>query len=182
MHVVKNKHAAFETKVYCVYMYIFQGMTQKALAELNGKGIGTINSWIKEYFDGTLREKSIKRQPRKFSCAERQWIIAYYNKNPTAFLEECVEEFNKCYLEKISVSSVWRILDQEGFTYKTVERRALQIKLSDVHRFCNEINLFNWTKAHLVFLDEVSFDNRGMLRPRGYALKGKMLIHPMVND
>ena len=57
-----------------------------------------------------------------------------------------------------------------------LERRAIQIKLKDVIRFAEELNSINWCKKHLLFLDEVSFDNRGMLRNRGYALKGRRLI------
>ena len=34
-----------------------------------------------------------------------------------------------------------------------------------------EINCVDWTHFTLKFLDAVSFDNRGMLRKRGYALK-----------
>jgi len=36
---------------------------------------------------------------------------------------------------------------------------------------CRLITIY-WSHHNLVFLDEVSFDNRGMIRKRGYSLKG----------
>ena len=44
-------------------------------------------------------------------------------------------------------------------------------------RFARELASIKWTKANIVFLDEVSFDNRGMLRRAGYGPKGKPLIY-----
>ena len=43
--------------------------------------------------------------------------------------------------------------------------------MQDVIRFFFELSSIHWTHESLVFLDEVSFDNRGMLRRRGYAIK-----------
>lgn len=42
-------------------------------------------------------------------------------------------------------------------------------------RFVEELSHLNWSHHNNVFLDEVSFDNRGRIRKRGYALHGKML-------
>jgi len=36
--------------------------------------------------------------------------------------------------------------------------------------------MFPWTLQNLVFLDEVSFDNRDMLQKKGYGMKGKHLV------
>lgn len=76
----------------------------------------------------------------------------------------------------ISTSSICRILHSEGLTWKTLERRAIQIRHDDIYRFSFELNNLNWDFFNLVFLDEVSFDNRGMLRTRGYAAKGRRLV------
>jgi len=48
---------------------------------------------------------------------------------------------------------------------------AADICVQDVIRFFFELSSIHWTHESLVFLDEVSFDNRGMLRRRGYAIK-----------
>ena len=47
----------------------------------------------------------------------------------------------------------------------------MQVSVRDVIRFFWELSRLEWTQQTLVFLDEVSFDNRGMLRRRGYAVK-----------
>ncbi|OWY93701.1 LOW QUALITY PROTEIN: hypothetical protein PHMEG_00036809 [Phytophthora megakarya] len=51
----------------------------------------------------------------------------------------------------------------------------MHIKDRDVLRFVEELDHVDWSHHNLVFLDEVSFDNRGMIRKRGYSLKGQKL-------
>ena len=46
----------------------------------------------------------------------------------------------------------------------------------DILRFVNEINSLDWNQHTLVFLDEISFDNRGMLRSRGWCRRGQRLL------
>eukprot|EP00474_Spongospora_subterranea_P002759 CRZ03217.1 hypothetical protein [Spongospora subterranea] len=62
-------------------------------------------------------------------------------------------------------------LMKSTFVLQYIERCAIQISRKDIIRFFNELKAIDWTHATLTFLDEVSFDNRGMLRRRGYALK-----------
>jgi hypothetical protein len=51
----------------------------------------------------------------------------------------------------------------------------MNIKESQILRFTDEMNSLTWFLSSLVFLDEVSFDNRSMLRSRGYGKKGVSL-------
>ncbi|KAG6974422.1 hypothetical protein JG688_00003082 [Phytophthora aleatoria] len=51
----------------------------------------------------------------------------------------------------------------------------MNIKEKDVFRFAAELAKVDWSHQNLVFLDEVSFDNRGMIRKRGYSLRGTTL-------
>lgn len=51
----------------------------------------------------------------------------------------------------------------------------MHIKELDVFRFVEELAQVNWCHSNIVFLDEVSFDNRGMIRKRGYSLKGQTI-------
>jgi len=60
----------------------------------------------------------------------------------------------------------------EGFTYKVIQRRALEIKKTLIYRYANELNSMNPLPFQLLFLDEVSLDNRGMLETRGYFKRG----------
>ena len=52
---------------------------------------------------------------------------------------------------------------------QVVERRALQIREDDIIRFTNEVSNLDCTISAFMALDEVSFDNKGMLRRRGRA-------------
>jgi hypothetical protein len=52
----------------------------------------------------------------------------------------------------------------------------MQIKKLDIVRYAEELNSLSWTHQNLVFIDEVSFDNRGMLRRYGYARVGERLV------
>ncbi|OWZ13415.1 LOW QUALITY PROTEIN: hypothetical protein PHMEG_00013258 [Phytophthora megakarya] len=51
----------------------------------------------------------------------------------------------------------------------------MHIKELDVFRFVDELVHINWCYSNLVFLDEVSFDNRRMIRKRGYSLQGQTI-------
>ncbi|KAJ3250547.1 hypothetical protein HK103_003399, partial [Boothiomyces macroporosus] len=172
MHIVKNKHASFETKVHCVYAFLYQGFKQSELAKAYGKAESTISEWTKQYFEGKLQETPKRgSNPRVIMEEERQWIVAFYDKYPTAYLHEAVDAFNKVHYTTISSTSIWRVLNDANYTHKKLERRAFEINKADINRYMEELNLYDWAKFHLVFLDEVSFDNQGMLRSRGYALK-----------
>lgn len=58
-----------------------------------------------------------------------------------------------------------------------MESCALQIQLKEVIRFCDELSSINWSWEQLVFLDEVSFDGRDMIRKKGYGRKGNRLLY-----
>ena len=61
-------------------------------------------------------------------------------------------------------------------TWKCIERRAIQIREDEITRFVRELLSIPWDLSNLVFLDEVSFDNREMLRKKGYGVVGKKVI------
>ncbi|OWY94901.1 hypothetical protein PHMEG_00035241 [Phytophthora megakarya] len=65
----------------------------------------------------------------------------------------------------------WLIIHEFGLTWKVLERRVFHIKEKDIFRFVRDISQVNWTHHNIVFLDEVSFDNRGMIRRRGYSMR-----------
>lgn len=58
-----------------------------------------------------------------------------------------------------------------------MERRAININIIEIARYTAELAQLNWKYENLIFLDEVSFNNRDMLRKRGYALKGQKLLY-----
>lgn len=63
-------------------------------------------------------------------------------------------------------------------SWKTLEKRAIQIRNSEIVKFCEELNAIDWNYCNLVFLDEVAMDNQGLLRTKGYGVIGKKTLVP----
>lgn len=76
----------------------------------------------------------------------------------------------------ISTSYICKILHANNFSWKTLEIRAIQIKDREIEKFFYELNSIKWHYSSLVFLDEVSVDNHGLIRKKGYGVVGKKLI------
>lgn len=175
--VVQHQRASENTIYYVLYGYFFLGLSKAKLAVLYKKHKSTISSWITRYEqDGYFSRTKYERDCSKFSSEKRQWLINLYMKSPTMYLHEAKTCFQHEFNIRISVSSIWRILNHAGLTLKYLERRAIQIKESDIIRFFNELSSIRWDYSNLLFLDEVSFDNRSMLRSRGYGIRGKRLV------
>ncbi|KAF0744340.1 hypothetical protein Ae201684P_018597 [Aphanomyces euteiches] len=151
-------------------------MKKSRLAVIYRKDEKTIANWIQRYDEtGNYQRRSIPAN-RTFSKAEKEWIIAFYHVNPLSFLDEAKSAFTKPFHRTISISHVWTIIHDYGMTWKVLERRAIQIKDQDVCRFVNEMDSICWSQRNIIFLDEISFDNRGMLRKRGYSMKGTTAV------
>lgn len=91
-------------------------------------------------------------------------------------LDEAKQLFEKTFSKTISTSSICRILHAEGMSYKSIERRAIQLREDDILRFVRELQIIKWDLHQLLFLDEVSCDSRGILRTKGYAKVGERII------
>ncbi|KAJ0408662.1 hypothetical protein ATCC90586_006363 [Pythium insidiosum] len=143
---VTRQHAHPNTVYHCLYAYYKLGYSRKHLAHVLNKSERTIGNWIQVY------ERTAQ---------------------PLAYLDEAQDAFNTEHHVAISKTSVWRILHEFGLTWKVLERRAMHVKEQDIFRFVEELDKIIWNHQNLVFLDEVSFDNRGMIRKRGYAIRGK---------
>ena len=62
-------------------------------------------------------------------------------------------------------------------TYKAVKYWAIQISTKEVVRYTKELLLKEWFPENLVFIDKVSFDNRKMIRKRGFGTKGTSVFY-----
>lgn len=173
-----NKQASENTKYHCLYDYFFLGYTVNHLAKIYNKNCKTIRRWIHRYKEkGCVQRKEMESTNQKFSKEHQDWLISLYKEKPILHLKEAINLFFQRFGLSISASSVSRILHNGGMTWKVVERRAIQLHLSDVLRFANELRSIPWLLDNLVFLDEVSFDNRDMLRKQGYGVVGERLIY-----
>lgn len=88
----------------------------------------------------------------KFNPVHRKWIIDVYRKNPILLLDEAKQQFECAFGVTITTSSISRILHAEGFSYKGIERRAIQLREMDIVRFVQELSIIRWDLHCLVFL------------------------------
>lgn len=175
---VRRKHASANTVYHALYGYYFLGIARKDLALIYGKSLSTMCEWISKYEkNGYFSRKQREQVYKKFSTIRRQWVIDLYLNEPVLFLEEAKQKFQLHFHQSISVSSIWVILHEAGFSWKSIERRAIQIRDDEIIRFVKEIMSIPWDIYNLVFLDEVAFDNRDMLRNKGYGVIGKTIVY-----
>ncbi|XP_055618882.1 uncharacterized protein LOC129763657 [Toxorhynchites rutilus septentrionalis] len=177
IHSVRQQQASPGTVYHALYGHYFLGISQKNLAIIYGKSLSTIYGWIQKFeSEGLYRRKKRAQVFKKFQSEMRQWLVELYCKHPLLFLDEAKEMFQAHFQMTISTSSVCTILHEAGLSWKTIERRAIQIRMEEIVRFVNELLAIPWDIFNLVFLYEVSIDNRGTLRQKGYGVVGKKLI------
>lgn len=175
---VRRQHASSNTVYHALFGYYFLGISRKDLAVIYKKALSTICAWIAKYEkNGYFTRKQREQVYRKFGSVKRQWIIDLYRSEPVLFLEEARQKFRLHFQQSISCSAIWVILKEAGFSWKSIERRAIQIRDDEIVRFVKEMLSIPWDVYNLVFLDEVAFDNRDMLRNKGYGVVGKKIIY-----
>lgn len=178
LHKVRHQHASANTVYHCLYDYYYLGINKDTLSKIYGKHRTTISGWIKKYEDnGYFSRKEREKVYMQFGLEQRRWLVHLYENCPIMYLDEAKSEFERKFHKSISTSSVSRILHAEGLSWKVLERRAIQIRMQDIYRFVSDLAIVSWDIHCLVFLDEVSFDNRGMLRNKGYAPVGEKLVY-----
>lgn len=175
---VRHQHASTNTVYHCLYDYYYLGVTKNTLSKIYAKHRTTISFWIRKYEEnGFFNRKEKERVYLRFNIEQRKWLVDLYTSCPIIYLDEAKAAFERHFHKTISTSSVSRILHAEGLSWKVLERRAVQIRIQDIYRFVSDLAIVSWDIHCLVFLDEVSFDNRGMLRNKGYAPVGKKLVY-----
>lgn len=164
---VRHKHASINTIMVCLYNYYIHGTSVKRLAKIFVKDQATIVNWIEKFKKGGEYARKQKRIVyHKFGQTKRDWLVGLYLKKPILYLREAQVLFKEEFGTSISLASVSTILREANLTYKTLQRRAIEIQTKDIQRFSDELNGLVWLPHNLVFLDEVGFDNRGILRKR----------------
>jgi transposase len=167
---VSSGHATEDAKLFCMYMFHHCLVNQTQLAYYFHKDKTTINSWIAKHERGSLIRDEAARVKRKFGPEKRQWIVDLYKVYPILYLDETQHRFQAHFQQHISKVSVSTMLREAGLTHKVIERRAIRVTMESVIIFMKELSEFTWLIESLVFLDEVSFDNREMYRKRGFGI------------
>ncbi|XP_055601345.1 uncharacterized protein LOC129750136 [Uranotaenia lowii] len=175
---VRQRHASVNTVYHALYRNYFLGMTRKDISKVYGKSLSTVCEWFKKFeTNGFFERKKRKQIFKKFGGHMRQWIFDLYRKEPVLFLEEPKIKFQKHFRINISVSSICSILHESGMSWKTIERRAIQIRDDEIVRFVKELLAIPWDLFNLVFLDEVSINNKDILRRKGYGIVGQKVVY-----
>eukprot|EP00732_Lithocolla_globosa_P005012 Lithocolla_globosa_v1_NODE_4894_length_1344_cov_6.214119.p1 type:complete len:355 gc:universal NODE_4894_length_1344_cov_6.214119:194-1258(+) len=173
---VFDKQASEGVRAHALYAIVYLGFPQKFIAQVFGKSEGCISKWVKRYNEtGSFSKKNnTTRAYRRLLEEHREWVIEYIKKDPLSYLQEVSKAFVKEFSLSISSSSVCRILHEAGYSNKVLERCAKDISISEIARFCHELHSlpFALLPDHLLFIDEISTDNRSMLRKRGWFLSG----------
>ncbi|KAJ8575764.1 hypothetical protein ON010_g3455 [Phytophthora cinnamomi] len=149
---------------------------QNHLAHVFNKTEHTTGNWLQIYYETGVFQRARTTRERKYTNQQRIWLFNYYQLHPLSYLDEDQDAFRRAHGTEISKASVWHIIHSIGLTWKVLERRAIHIKELDVFRFVEELSHLDWNHQNHVFLDEVSFYNRGMVRQRGYTVRGNKKI------
>jgi len=154
----------------CVYGVLVLRFDKDDMSSLFQVCRSTINRWIKQYEEeGSISRRQSITTPSKLRDCHTDWIVSHISANPLDSLHQIKVLFQEEFRGMtISISSVWKVLSARGFSYQVLERRALQTKRSKICEYAVEFNSLVPLLDQLVFLDEVSFDNRSMLQKRGY--------------
>ncbi|KAG3080456.1 hypothetical protein PI125_g20443 [Phytophthora idaei] len=105
---VTRQHAHANTVYHCLYAHIKLEYSRRHLAHVFNKLEHTIGNWLKTYNEN--------------------------GQHPLAYLDEAQAAFKQEHCVIISKSSVWRIINVFGLTWKVLERRAIRIKERDIFR------------------------------------------------
>ncbi|RQM29964.1 hypothetical protein B5M09_012408 [Aphanomyces astaci] len=175
LNCVAAEHASKNTIAHALYAYYHIGMKKSDIAHVFHKSPSTIANWIVRFESRGHLDRKDNKNASTFTQHHRSWIVAFFEHQPMSFLDEAKRAFEVQFKRPISISTVWSIIHRHGMTWKVLERRAMHIKEKDIHRFFEELSLLDWTHSNIQFLDEVSFDSKGMLRKKGYAMKGQKL-------
>ncbi|XP_038112199.1 uncharacterized protein LOC119767516 [Culex quinquefasciatus] len=174
---VLHKHASPNTILHCIYGFYYLKLSKTQLAKIYCKHPSTISNWIEKYDENELCSRKEREQVYiKFSPSERSYLIDLYKSCPVLLLDEAKQRFQLKFGKQISITTINRILHAEGYSWKVLERRAVQLRTQDVCRYHAELSVLMWDIHNLVFLDEFAVDNRGILRTKGYAPIGERIV------
>lgn len=175
---VNKKHATDEVKWYALYGYYYLGLNKTQVAKTYSKSTSTVTNWIQKYENSSSVARSAGTcMPSKIDTEKKKWIVELYYENPILYLDEAKLQFQLRFNISISPSHICHILQENNMSWKTIEKRAIQIKDSDILRFMAELNAFDYDYSNLVFLDEISMDNQGLIRTKGYGIIGERLVY-----
>ncbi|KAG1695422.1 hypothetical protein DVH05_020460 [Phytophthora capsici] len=177
---VNAHHALTNTIMHAPDGYFPQGLSKQRLATIYNKHINTISNWISASGLATNTggaQQSGTGNPRQ-SSGSGYWITTRGTRLHFSMRRRLRSNTHMLYFDLNGVEA----LRQHGLMWEVLERRAMNIKTNDIVRFTLELNTIKWSQMNIQFLGEVSFDNKGMFRSRGYCLnREKFAFHGEFN-
>jgi transposase len=179
--VVFGMQSSREVKLYTIYMVEYIGLSIRGVAHLFGKSPSSIQRWLERFREtgdvvrkySAPPENTVKMEP-----AQQRWVLNYVlSVDPLSYLHEIREAFVEKFHFSVHCCTLSRFLASEQITKKVIERRAMQIRETDVSRFVLEVNSLRPFHQQLTFLDECSMDNRSLLRNKGWFFRNSKLVY-----
>ena len=108
----------------------------------------------------------------KLTLPAQLLILHLVLEKPGIFLCEIRDELVSVEIE-VTESAICKFLHKSGFTYQRLQVTALQQDEFLRQQFISEVSVYS--PEMLVFIDETGTDRRGLVRKRGYSMRGKPL-------
>ena len=114
-----TRHSTAETRYVALYQHFIQKKEVSEIAAAMCKTPRAVSNWIQQYSEGSGVSRRARSQTyRKFSLAERTWIVNYITENPMSYLDETRAAFQAQFNKSISASSIWVIINENGLVRK----------------------------------------------------------------
>eukprot|EP00734_Pompholyxophrys_sp_LG126_P000251 Pompholyxophrys_sp_v1_NODE_71_length_2433_cov_27.899117.p1 type:complete len:348 gc:universal NODE_71_length_2433_cov_27.899117:1230-2273(+) len=173
-----NQHAPPAVRLHAVYASEVLNIPQKVVGHIFGKSAATICRWVHEFKTfGKFTSRKGTVGKRKVLQVHREWIISHINQNPLDFLHEISKKFFSNFNFSLSLNTFFTVLKEAGYSKKVIERRAMEISKLEIARFTHEFNSLRVKFDQLLFLDEMSMDNRSMIRKKGWFPRGERPVY-----
>ena len=133
----------------------------------------TVDDVIKRFlrFGDVLSTTEGRRaDSRSMSEEHRQYLFGLVEERADRYADELQDLLTKKFYWTFPISLIERALLAKGYTWKSLERRAMQQNEEALARYV--ANLQQFSAHQLVFIDESHCDNRNSRRRRGRALTG----------
>ncbi|KAI9216106.1 hypothetical protein BC828DRAFT_394223, partial [Blastocladiella britannica] len=114
-------HASACTRIHALYAYFTLGYSARKVGRVLKKAPATVTGWIRQFKRGNhTQNRSNRPVSRKFGSEKRQWLVNFFKMKPVSYLEEAQAAYRQRFLENISISSVWRIIYENGLRWKVL--------------------------------------------------------------
>ena len=152
------------------------GRPVREVAETFGVSVASVVRWSqRQRQTGSAAAKPMgSRLPRSLA-GQRDWLLARIAAKPDATLRELVAELNDRAI-KASYGSVWRLLDDEGISFKKSLHASEQDRPDVARRRARwKIHQGRLDPSRLVFIDE-TWAKTNMTRSHGRCTRGRRLV------